>query len=57
MMEDKPMNVCELQELLRDKLTVERYEILELLRELLRTGKSLEDAIELVKQRIAAGKA
>lgn len=57
MMEDKPMNLGELHELKRDALTVERYEILEMLRELLRTGKSLEDAIELVKQRIAAGKA
>lgn len=53
MMEDNPLNNCELQEFKREALTAERYEILELLREC----KTVEEAVQLLKQRIAAGKA
>ena len=53
MMEDRPMSACELQALKEALLTAERYEILELLREC----KTLEEAIALIQQRIAAGKA
>jgi hypothetical protein len=57
MMEDKPMTACEMREVLRevlkDKLTVERYEILELLRKC----RTLDEAVALIRQRIAAGKA